>query len=119
MADDDMPYEALEPLGGQTARIRCTGTLQGTTIIWEVRLMTLRHYYQTLSKAERRHGIRQFIEVEPLSDGVSSATIGLNLSRIDEPAVLKTIIMLRQWKRLKPGRHRYGETHQFGAPQSS
>ncbi len=116
---DDRQYEALEPLGGQTSRIRFTGKLQGTTVVWEVRLMTLRHYYQTLPMAERSRGIRHFIEVAPLTDGVSSATIGLNLSRLDEPAVLKTIIMLRQWKRLKPGRHYYGESHQFGAPQSS
>ncbi len=114
----DRQYELLDPLGGQTSRIRFTGTLQGESVVWEVRLMTLRHYYQTLPMAKRRPDVRQFIEVEPVSNGTGSATIALNLPRIDEPAVLKTMVMLRQWKRLRPGRHEYGEANRFGTPQS-
>jgi hypothetical protein len=35
--------------------------------------------------------------------------IGLNLPKIDETTILKTIIMVRQYKRLSHGRHDYGE----------
>ena len=111
---NDRHYEALEPLGGQTTLVRFTGPVQGRDIVWNVRLITLAHHYRMLSSSERRKGVRQFIAVGPIENGIGSATIALNLSRIDEPAVLKTIVMVRQWKRLGPGRHEYGETHRFG-----
>ncbi len=110
---NDKHYEALEPLGGQTTLVRFTGPLQGRDIVWNVRLITLAHHYQTVSCSERLQGVRQFIAVGPSANGVGSATIALNLSRIDEPAVLKTIIMVRQWKQLGPGRHEYGETYRL------
>ena len=112
---DDRHYEALEPLGGQTSLVRFTGSMQGQSIVWTVRLITLAHHYQRLSSAERDKGVRQFIKAEPIANGVGSAIIALNLPCIDESAVLKTMIMLRQWKRLGPGRHEYGETRRFGA----
>ena len=112
---DDRHYEALEPLGGQTSLVRFTGSMQGQSIVWTVRLITLAHHYQRLSSAERDKGVRQFIKAEPIANGVGSAMIALNLPCIDEPAVLKTMIMLRQWKRLGPGWHEYGETQRFGA----
>ncbi len=115
---NDGHYEALEPLGGQTTLVRFTGAVQGRNIVWNVRLITLAHHYQTLSSCERRKGVRQFIAVGPIANGVGSATIALNLSCIDEPAVLKTVIMVCQWKRLGPGRHEYGETHRLGVSGS-
>ncbi len=116
---DDRRYEALEPLGGQTSLVRFTGSMQGKSIVWTVRLITLAHHYQSLPSAERQTGVRQFIAAEPVANGVGSATIALNLPCIDEPAVLKTMIMLRQWKRLGPGRHEYGETQRFAAVSSA
>lgn len=35
--------------------------------------------------------------------GITPITIVLNLSDIDEGAILKTLIMIRKYKRLRPG----------------
>ena len=108
-------YHALEPLGAQTSRFRFSGPFQGRTILWDTRLMTLRRYYGTLTRRERREGVRQFIDVGTVSSDTGLVTVALNVPRIDGPAVLKTLTMLRQWKRLAEGRHEYGEAHHFGA----
>ncbi len=112
---EDLLYEALEPLGGQSTRVRFTGIVGRSSVVWDARVMTLQHHCRSLTPQERRAGVRQFLAVGPILEGAASVIVALNLSRIDEPAVLKTIIMLRQWKRLKPGRHEYGEAHRFGA----
>ena len=111
----DFLFEALEPLGGQSTRVRFTGTVGRSSVVWDARVMTLQHHCRSLTPQERRAGVRQFLAVGPISGGTASVTVALNLSRIDEPAVLKTMIMLRQWKRLRPGRHEYGDAHRFGA----
>jgi len=108
-------FETDGPLGGECARIRFLGTLRRQEVLWQATLMTLAHHYRRLSPADREQGVRQFIDVEPVRDGQAHISIGLNLSRIDETAVRKTLIMVRQWKRLGPGRHEYGATHHFGA----
>jgi hypothetical protein len=38
-----------------------------------------------------------------------SITIGLNVTAIDPPVLLKTTIMIRKYKRLHAGRHEFGE----------
>ena len=38
-----------------------------------------------------------------------SITIGLNVAAIDPPVLLKTTIMIRKYKRLRVGRHEFGE----------
>ena len=101
-------YQALTPLGGGLARVRFRGRLLGETVTWEATLMTLREY-------RARHGgtgpLRNFIDITPAQDGRAEVTVGLNVACIDPPTVLKSIVMLRQYKRLSPGRHEYGAAH--------
>jgi len=108
-------FETDGPLGGECARIRFLGALRRQEVLWHATLVTLAHHYRRLPPANREQGVRQFIDVGPVKDGQARISIGLNLSRIDETAVRKTLIMVRQWKRLGPGRHEYGATHHFGA----
>ncbi len=58
----------------------------------------------------RRIGADQrcYIEVgEETPDGIA-LEIGLTVARIDAPTVLKTITMIRQYRRLRGGRHEWG-----------
>jgi hypothetical protein len=50
------------------------------------------------------------MEIAPAPDGKLALTVGLNLTAIDEPTIKKTLIMIRNFKRLKLGRHEWGET---------
>ena len=47
--------------------------------------------------------------VEAAPGGALALTVGLNLAVIDEPAIRKTLIMVRNYKRLGFGRHEWGE----------
>ncbi|MCK7581424.1 MAG: hypothetical protein MZV65_41195 [Chromatiales bacterium] len=39
--------------------------------------------------------------------------VALDIPQIDEPTILRTIIMIRNYKRLHPGRHEFGEPRAF------
>ena len=102
------PYEALQPLGGGAARVSFSGPFQGREVVWEATLFTLSEHYRSLSTPTRSQTVRQFIQVGSAAEGRGEVTVGLNVPAIDEPTVLKTMLMLRQWRRLGPGRHEYG-----------
>jgi hypothetical protein len=104
-------YELLSPLGETVCHLRFTGPYEGNLIIWDAHLLTLAYYV--------RHHVphipqqRQFIEVGEKGAQGRFIRIGLNLPIIDEPVILKTLIMIRQYKRLAFGRHEFGELVHF------
>ncbi len=89
-----------------------TGHLQQTSVIWHVHLTTCRSYMRT---SVTQHDVcRQFIDIgKGEQDGHYQAQICLNIPRIDNAAILKTMVMMRQYKKLAPGRHEYGEAVQL------
>ena len=114
----DREYQPLTPLGGQEAHIRFPGRLQGQPVTWDARLRTLEAVYRDmLARGEIRPDqtvtLSQFLEIEPAGEGVYNLRIGLDVPRIDEPTVLKTIIMIHNYKRLQPGRHEYAPVRTF------
>lgn len=106
-------YELLEQQNSERVRVRFIGGFGGETVVWDATLMTLR---RSLAEARARDGgvadggrLRPFIHVGPRLGPMRAITIGLALEAIDVPAIRKTIIMVQQYKRLKEGRHEYGE----------
>jgi hypothetical protein len=87
--------------------VRFTGPFRGRQVTWDARIITLAHAARS-RPANGTAKLRQFIEVGRDNGGTRQLRIGLNLDRIDEPAILKTIIMIRQYRRLQEGRHEYG-----------
>ncbi len=74
----------------------------GSMVTWEMQLATLRYY------REAAHDISgflcPFIEIADSGGQVYPLRVGLDLDIIDEPAIRKTIIMIRNYKRLAIGR---------------
>jgi hypothetical protein len=101
-------FECLSPLGGEQARVKFRGNLGGVSVTWNATLFTLAAWARQAG-LDSRDGIRQFIEVAAPHAGAANLTVGLAVPAIDLPAVRKTIIMIRNYKRLAPGRHEYGE----------
>lgn len=101
-------YELLTTLNAPACHFRFTGPFQGKQVIWDAQLQTLAYYVR--NGAIQGQDVRQFIEVEKAGERGIPINIALNLSVIDQPTILKTIIMIRQYKRLAPGRHEFGET---------
>lgn len=86
------------PLPSAVAAVRFHGTFQGEEVVWQMTLTTL--------AAARQHAPAPcpFIEIAPGEAGVHAITVGLELTSIDEPAIRKSIIMVRKYKRLTIGR---------------
>lgn len=104
------PYELINPGCDQYAHFRFSGKFLQQSVIWDAHLYTLAYYFNEVVETSQPHQARQFIEVgEPSSSG-RIIRIALSLPVIDEPAIIKTMIMIRQYKRLASGHYEYGET---------
>lgn len=104
-------YELLSPLGEGSCHIRFTGPFLNELIIWDAYLQSLSYYVSELD--QRATPVRQFIHIGEDTEQGRIIRIGLNVPAIDEPVILKSLIMVRQYKRLKLGRHEYGELLHF------
>jgi hypothetical protein len=111
-------YTLLSPLGGQTAHIRFQGPFLGKEVTWDTHLITLQKIYQQgisagTFAANEKTPVSQFIDINKIAPAEYALTIGIDVPVIDAPTVLKTIIMIHNYKRLRPGRHEYGPSRQF------
>jgi hypothetical protein len=111
LANRQLRFELRTPLAQETCHVRFTGPFQGELIIWDAYLQTLSYYLN--KHAQPSQSSRQFIEVGDAGEHGRLIRIGLNLPIIDEPVILKSLIMIRQYKRLAPGRHEFGEMFYF------
>ncbi len=101
-------FQCDTTLPADKASVRFAGPYQHQghrrQVVWDLTLYTLRHF-------RRVHGnnTSAFIEITETGDKHCAITIALPVERIDLPVIRKTIIMVRQYKRLRPGRHEFGE----------
>ncbi|RRQ22021.1 hypothetical protein [Thiohalobacter thiocyanaticus] len=89
-------YRLCEPLAGTEAQFEFIGRFDGVAVIWQARLLAL-------GSGERE----QFIEIGPAVGERRQLTVGLALERVTPPDILKTVIMIRNYKRLREGRHEW------------
>ncbi len=104
-------YRHAEPPASDYAHIRFTGMFQGNEVIWDAVIVTLareyRERYPAGQQVTAEISLPQFIEVGAMTDGMRKLKVGLNVPRIDTATLRKTIIMIRNFKRLHAGRHEY------------
>jgi hypothetical protein len=89
------------------AGIRFLGTFEGAEVIWDATVMTLARYNTQQAMENKPAAQRQFIDIARTGNTLRRIVIGLELENIDTPALLKTIIMIRKYKRLHTGRHEF------------
>ncbi len=108
---DSEDFQHVEPPEAGQAHIRFTGIFRGNEVIWDAVIVTLAHYFRERYPAGKQPGadfsLPQFIEVGAAADGMRKLKVGLNVSCIDEATLRKTVIMIRNYKRLHPGLHEY------------
>lgn len=102
LAGFDHDFICLTPLPAARVMLRFLGPFQGQTVVWEMRLTTLADCRQ--SAGENDAFPCPFIEIAKGKEGVHPITVALDLPIIDEPVIRKTMIMVRNYKRLKIGR---------------
>jgi len=94
----DRGYLCSSELPAVKASVRFLGPFHGREVAWNMTLCAL-----------QGGSSRSFMEISPAPDGTFALTVGLNLTAIDEPTIKKTLIMVRNFKRLELGRHEWGE----------
>lgn len=100
------------PLPQSSASVLFLGKLHGEIVLWNMTLATLKHYGLIYSKevsvTKAGSPIRPFIEINQGYEGIHILRVGLDLETIDEQVIKKTIIMVRNYKRLLIGKIEFG-----------
>ena len=121
MEKEESPVAALTSLLAQTGSdylcasdlpdtavfVQFLGPFQNRMVAWDATLYTLTRSYQdhpAQSDSTLQLFSRPFIEITPSAAGRYSLKVGLDLPTIDAPVIKKTIIMIRNYKRLRLGR---------------
>jgi len=106
-------YTLLAPPESSQARFAFTGRFQNQEIVWDTTLITLTHYHAAQPKSAQTMVRTGFLEIGGETAHGRAIRVALDIPVIDEAAILRTIIMLRNYKRLHPGRHEFGIPHTF------
>ncbi len=89
-------YTLLEPLRPDRARFSFSGPFENREIRWDATLVALASG-------------RSYMDIGAETAGGRGVQVGLAIPAIDAAVVLRTIVMLRQYKRLRVGRHEFGD----------
>ena len=110
----DKNHLLIDRLSDEHVHIQFIGYFQEQQIVWHAVIRTMRDYYESELKKTSgdKFELRQFIDIEK-KDGGYRINLVLNLNKIDEAAIQKSIIMIRNYKRLSLGLHEYGEVQYF------
>jgi len=114
LAQQQRRFLALTPLDRPEVQIQFPGQFQEHDVVWDAQLLTLESLYQQqLAQGQVKPStpvtLRQYIHIHPAAGDRVQITIALNVTQFDEPTILKTMIMIHNYKRLRPGCHEYGE----------
>ena len=96
-------------LPADVASVRFLGPFRGRQVAWNMTLCALQGARGEPRSTLPGGSCRSFMEIAAAPDGAFALTVGLDLAVIDEPTVRKTLIMVRNFKRLAIGRHEWGE----------
>jgi hypothetical protein len=103
VAQHGVRYQLLEPLTAGRARFRFAGPFEGREVVWEATLLAL--------GALPASGERQaYLEIGIRGPETTPIEIGLDVAALDEAAILRAIIMVRQYRRLCRGRMAFGQS---------
>jgi hypothetical protein len=106
-------FTLLEPVAPRRAHFAFTGPFDGQEVVWDATLVTLDAYHRAQPPEARSVQRHSFMEIGHAGTNGRAVRIGLDIPAIDEAVILRAIIMMRQYKRLRVGRHEFGEPRHF------
>ena len=112
-------YTLLAPLCPDFTRLEFSGVFQNQAVVWDTSLKTLERYHADQSVITSPLWRSAFLEIGDQTGRTRQLDVVLDISHIDEPVLLRTVIMVRNYKRLRPGRHSFGERREFMPPEST
>lgn len=114
----NIDYTLLHRYSPEHVEVLFSGTFLKQPVTWHACIRTLHdhclHELLTPQQSQQTTNIQAqaFIDVN-IQNNIHKVTVALNLPVIDDAAILRTIIMIRQYKRLQSGRHLYGDIATF------
>jgi hypothetical protein len=96
--DSCIEYLAYSPVGEAEVRVAFADTFEARPVVWCATIRCL---------PEDSDNQQQYIEVQVDDPLHPTVRVGLPLPMINEPVILKTIKMIRQYKNLRRGRHEF------------
>jgi len=104
-------YVLLSPLPDTVGHARFLGGFEGRDVVWDMRIYTLARYLQERGKVPTAPNftLRGLMIIEPESADTCRLEVALAVPMIDEPAIKKTIVMMRNYRRLRPGLRTWGD----------
>jgi len=100
-------YKLEKMTGDNEARFLFDGPFEHKIVTWHAHLVTCKHFNH-LSQSPDTETPR-FIDITPSAEtGHYNIKICLDINHITKAEILKTIIMVRQYKKLAPGKHKFG-----------
>jgi len=110
LSETGQAFLLLSEPGGQAVHVRFSGSFEGREVVWDCRFITPAHRYEQRSEPVETGSIESqpgFIDIGRPGNGGVPLRVCLNLPCIDIPAIRKMIIMIRNYKRLRRGRHEF------------
>jgi hypothetical protein len=107
LAARNLDYLCSPEPPGDAISVRFIGRFDGEEIVWNMTLRTLGHWQRSQGRTESEPA-RQFMQIDRDADGSLRIEVALAVTTIDQPAIRKTIVMIRNYKRLRVGRHEWG-----------
>lgn len=96
-------YTVVDITHRYRAFIRFAGRFDGQPVTWDAEIVALR------APATAAAMPQPYIEVGALGPGGRRLRVGLDVASLDPPTLRKTVIMIRNYKRLRLGRVVFGE----------
>lgn len=106
-------FNLLEALTASHAHFSFVGLFQNEQITWDANLLTLERYHAEQPHSSQAVQRSPFLEVGAQTISGRALRVVLDVAQIDEPTILRSIIMIRQYKRLRLGHHDFGIPRMF------
>ena len=96
---DDPNYRLIQADSNGVAIVEFNGWFQQVPVVWRAEIHSL---------FKQSPPVSSYIEIFPITNDRQPVVIGLPLQSIDHAVIIKTIKMMRGYKRLALGRHEFG-----------
>jgi hypothetical protein len=104
LVESHSDYLLQDVLPADRVRLAFAGLFNGEPVVWNACIETIESYAK---HHEVSDDPQQFIDIRR-ENGAYWIHIGLNVHQIDQAVIERSMIMVRNYKRLREGRHEYG-----------
>lgn len=116
LSEQGIDYLLLSALPASCAHVQFIGRFDGQEVLWNMHLCTLERYTQVqgVLPVAFNANLRGLMNIAPGMKHEYQLEVALNVPMIEEPTIQKTILMLRNYRKLRLGLHTWGDATELG-----